>query len=151
MAQDVVATSIPNRSSVVPGPRDLQQLIRVGEWFESGQVLFSDTTSVNLIELPGNSLVVSAFVHVSTAFDASGSSAAATATLTVPNDTGGVDTIYDAANVGLQATGAHWATGVAVVPSAGGYLILAYTPGTTTAGALEVYVEVVQFSDRLTI
>lgn len=151
MAQDVVATSIPNRASVVPGPDDLHRLTRVGEWYKSGSVASTDTTSINLLELPGNSLVVNAFVYVTTAFEASGASTAATATLTIPNDTGGTETIWDAAAVGLQATGAHWATGVAVVPSSGGYVVLAYSPQTTTVGALEVYVEVVQFSDRLAI
>src|SRR5512147_589057 len=89
----------------VPGYGMSELVRRVGQWHKSGSVLFSDTgTALNLFELPGNSIVTRLLVRVTEAFDASGSAAAATATITVPNDTG-TETMWDAANVGLQSTG----------------------------------------------
>lgn len=111
----------------------------------SGQVNFSDDTSVNLIELPGGILIKQLQVNVSTAFEASGASAAATATITVPGDTGAI-TMWDAGGTLLQiltsdayspSTNAGWVH----VPDSGGYVTFLQTPGTTTVGVAEVYLE----------
>lgn len=107
----------------------------------SDAFLFSDTSTANLIELPPNALVTNVQINVTTAFDASGTSAAATATLSIPQDSGAL-TVWDAANLALQSTGMVPASTMpAAIPAAasGGYAILTYTANTTTAGALEVY------------
>lgn len=146
MAQDAAVNKVGK--SVSPAAPDFMRMTRPVEVYKSSPVLYTDTTSVNLFELPPYSVVVGAWVNVTSAFDASGTSVAATATITVQNDTG-TETIWDAANVGLQATGFKAATGPlgTVLPASGGFVALAYTPSTTTVGALEVYVEVLQIQD----
>lgn len=110
----------------VPG-MGMAEFVRRGvQWIKSDSVVFGDTSPMNLIELPGNALVVDGFVRVTTAFDASGSAAAATATLSVPNDTG-TETIFDASTILLQTTGFHPVTGFAMTPASGGHAILTYT------------------------
>jgi len=134
--------------AVVPGA-GMTEVTRRGEhWIKSDAVAYGDTSPVLLMEVPGNVLITDAYVRVKTAFDASGTSAAATAVLTVPNDTG-AETIFDSNLLALQATGFHRATGGALTPDSGGYIQLTYTAGTTTAGALEVYVAYVDLADRL--
>jgi hypothetical protein len=151
MAQDAITKPVTNIPTFVPGgARATEHLRRSAEWWKSDAILYTDTTTINLFEIPGNSIVMNMYVHVTTAFDASGSSAAATATITVPNDTGTI-TLFDASTIMLQTTGPNWSTGEkgTVVPASGGYIIMTYTPGTTTKGQCEVYVEVVQLEDRL--
>jgi len=132
----------------VPG-YGMDEVVRRGsQWFKSDAVLFSDTSTANLFELPGNCLVVNMFVNVTTPYDGTGTSASATATISVPNDTG-TEVLFDAGAAGLTTTGFKPATGFAKVPSSGGYAILTYTANTTTAGAFEVYMEVVQLADQL--
>lgn len=111
--------------------------------FKSNAVAYTETdTAITLFNLPANTLIVAAYVHVTTAFDASGTSAAATATLVVQD---AAQTIWDANLVGLQSTGSKLSTDIGIkVGSTGGSLQLLTTLGTTTAGQLEVYVEVVQ-------
>lgn len=113
--------------------------------YKSNKVASTETdTGITLFNLPGNSLVIDAFVHVTTAFDASGSSAAATATLVVANDTLS-ETVWDANLVGMQSTGSKFATSAGIVmPDSGGSVVLLPVMGTTTAGQLEVYVEILQ-------
>lgn len=132
----------------VPGEGMSEFARRSAQWLKSDSFVFDDTSPANLIELPGDILVVGGFVHVTTAFDASGSAAAATATISVPNDTG-TETLFDASTILLQTTGFHPVTGYALVPSSGGYLIATYTAGTTTQGALEVYLAYVDKASKL--
>jgi hypothetical protein len=49
----------------------------------------------------------------------------------------------------LQSTGFKPATTLALVPASGGFAILNLTPGTATAGALEVYLLYVPNADQL--
>ena len=148
MAQVVAVTPILDVPSNVPGNKMAEVTRRSSLWFKTPSIAFDDTNVINLFELPGNCLVVNTFVNVTAAFDGTGTSAAATATLTVPNDTG-TEVLFDAGALGLNTTGFKPATGFAKVPSSGGFAILNYTANTTTAGALEVYVEVVQLENRL--
>lgn len=131
-----------------PGAGVAEVLRRSEKWLKSDAIAFGDTTPMNLVELPGNVLITGGFVSVETAFDASGTSAAATATLTVPNATGTL-VLYDAASVGLQATGLHPCTAAELVPSSGGFAIFNYTAGTTTAGQARVYLSYVTLEDKL--
>lgn len=151
MAQDVQVVQITNQPYVFPGdPRTDEHMRRQGEWFKSGTIASTDTTSINLFEVPGNSILLNFGVRVLAAFDGTGSSAAATATITVPNDTG-TEVIWDAAGVNLQSSGMKAATGALMIamPSSGGFITMSYTPNTTTAGSMEVYVELLQGIDRL--
>lgn len=145
MSQTAPVVKIHNRPKLAPFVAE--QIKRVA-LHAKNTVAYDDTGTVNLFELPGNVWVKEANVRVTTAFDASGSSAAATATLTMPNDTG-TETLFDAANTLLQASGFHPSTTMGVTPASGGYLILNYTAGTTTAGQLEVYVSYVEFDSEL--
>lgn len=143
MAQDAVVKLTPTVPANAPGFGIADLLKHVNLTVRSPEVLFSDTTAINLIELPPNALITNILINVTTAFDASGTSAAATGTLTVPNDTGAL-TVWDANLVALQSTGLISATVLnALVAASGGFLAMTYTPGTTTVGALEVYLSYV--------
>lgn len=151
MAQDLQVVQVTNQPEVYPGPARIDEhLRRQAEWYKTNSIAFSDTSALNLFEVPGNSILLDAFVRVTTAFDASGTSAAATATITVPNDTG-TEVIWDADAVDLQASGMKVATGALAIamPATGGFITMAYTAGTTTAGAMEVYIQLLQGVDRL--
>ncbi len=144
MAQDAAVKPVILVPIQVPLP--LAELARrVPQWVKSDAVNYSDTGTVNLFEIPGNVLITNMLVRVKTAFEASGTSAAATATITIPNDTG-TETIWDAANTALQSSGFKPTTGWALTPDSGGFAILTYTAGTTTAGQLEVYLSYVPAS-----
>jgi hypothetical protein len=145
MAQDATVVKIKPRPAHAPYVAD--QIRRV-ELYVKNTVSFGDTGTVNLFELPGNVLVTNALVRVITAFDASGTSAAATATITMPNDTG-TETLFDAANTALQSTGFKPSTAMGITPASGGFVILNYTAGTTTAGQLEVYLSYIESADEL--
>jgi hypothetical protein len=145
MAQDATVIKIKPRTKHAPFVAD--EIRRVA-LHAKNNIAYTDTGTVNLFELPGNVLVKEANVRVTTAFDASGTSAAATLTITMPNDTG-TETLFDAANTLLQSTGFKPSTTMAVTPSSGGYLTLNYTANTTTAGALEVYLSYVEFANAL--
>lgn len=148
MAQEAVTKQVPVVPSAVPGQGMAALLKGVDIWVK-GVMTSTDTTTVNLIELPGNCIVVRSLIHVSTPFDASGTSAAATATIAMPFDTGSA-TVWDAANVGLQTTGFKQDTyGPVMIASSGGVVAVSYTPGTTTVGQLEVYVQVIPLAERL--
>jgi len=116
--------------------------------FKSDVITFADTTAINLFELPGNVLVQEVDVRVTTAFDGTGTSASATATITIPNDTG-TEVLWDAGASQLTATGFKPSTAMGVTPASGGMLIMNYTPNTTTAGQMEVYVTYVQYESEL--
>lgn len=144
MAQTAVLKSLPVTSNV-----EVERNRKRGDLFaKSSRVAFGDTTTVSLFRLPGNVLITDVLVRVLTAFDASGTSAAATATISIPNDTG-TEVLWDAANLALQSTGFKSSTSKGITPSSGGLLTLSYTPGTTSAGELEVYVNYVCFANAL--
>ncbi len=109
---------------------------------------FGDTGTINLFELPGNTLVTDIRVLPTTAFDASGSSAAATVTVTMPCATGTV-TLYDAASTKLQLTTMTIGTVNDITPASGGLVIATYTAGTTTVGQANVYLSYIQYADEL--
>lgn len=148
MAQDALTIKIKPSARYSSDMGVTELIRRVPVVRKSASVTYTDTTAVNLFELPENVLVLKADVRVTTAFDASGTSAAATATITMPNDTG-TETLFDSAETLLQSTGFKPSTAIGITPSSGGLVILNYTPGTTTAGALEVYLTYVEYSDEL--
>lgn len=149
MAQEAPLKAVPASPAVVPGTGMTELARRSVQVIKSASIAYTDTAAVNVLELPGNALLLDAFVRVTAAFDASGTSAAATATISVPGDTGNV-VFYDAANVGLQATGFKPSTGgfPDMTPASGGVVIVNLTPGTTVAGALEVYLQYVVDMDK---
>ena len=139
---------IKNVPAHMPGAGVREQVVLSQKVAKSDAVAFGDTSPINLIELPGNVAVLGGYVYVETAFDASGTSAAATVTLAMPNSTG-TETLYDASTIGLQSTGMKAFTAWAVTPSSGGYVAATYTAGTTTAGSFRIYLQYVQEDDKL--
>lgn len=109
---------------------------------------FGDTGTINLFELPGNVLVTDLDVLPTTAFDASGTSAAATVTITMPCATGSVQ-IYSSANTKLQLTTMSLGGVKDVTPASGGLVIATYTAGTTTVGQANVYLSYISYADEL--
>lgn len=149
MAQDAPIKAVPASPAVVPGAGMTELARRSVQVIKSAQMLYSDTGTVNILELPGNVLLLDAFVRVTAAFDGTGTSAAATATISVPGDTGAV-VFYDAGALGLNTTGFKPSTGgfPDMTPASGGMVIVTYTANTTTAGALEVYLQYVVDMDK---
>lgn len=131
-----------------PGQGVAKALHRSQRWVKSETIAFGDTSPVNVFEIPGNVLVVGGLVDVITAFDASGTGAAATVTITVPNSTG-TTTVYDASTSGLQTSGFKAFSDYALTPASGGYIVATYTAGTTTAGSFQVYMAYVEPEDEL--
>src|SRR5574340_1495656 len=130
----VITKQIKKVPVSVPG-EGMAEVVRRGVRCYKNSAAYSESSgAINMFELPGNSLVTKLVVNVSTAFDASGTSAAATGTITVPNDTGTI-TLLDAGNTKFQSSGFIASTGAEPVklPSSGGMVIFTYTPGTTTA------------------
>jgi len=148
MAQVAVIKIAPSVPVIAPGFGMTEIIKRMPLVVKSDAVGFGDTAAINLIELPGNSLILDARVNVTTAFDASGTSAAATATLTVPNDTGAF-VLFDSNLTQLQTVGLYSATALTRVSASGGFAILNLTPGTAVAGSLEVYLSYIPNADRL--
>src|SRR5687768_14580457 len=150
MAQVAVTKVLKNQAKAFNPASIAKKGLRTAIVVKSDAVGFADTTVVNLFELPGNVLVLSADVRVTTAFDGTGTSDSPTATITIPNDTG-TEVLWDAGAGAslLTATGFKPSTAIGLVPSTGGMLILNYTPNTTTAGQLEVYLRYVDYADEL--
>lgn len=149
MAQVAVVKSVKRVPVTVPGEGMAEVVRRTPQVVKSDAIGFGDTAAINVFELPGNILVTNAWLHVTTDFDGSGTSAAPSATFSVPVATG-AQIILNAAALSLVTTvGANASGPVCVVPASGGYGIVDYTAGTTTAGQFEVYMEYVDLADRL--
>lgn len=145
MAQEATVVMIKPRPKHAPF---VAEEIRRVALHAKNSVTYTDTTAINLFELPGKVLVKEVNVRVTTPFDGTGASAAATVTITMPNDTG-TETLFDAGGTLLQSTGFKPSTTMGVTPDSGGYIIANYTANTTTAGAFEVYLSYVEFADEL--
>ena len=149
MAQVAVVRPVNRTPAFVNGQGMTEVVHRAPQLIKSDVIGFGDTTSINVFELPGNIAVVGAWLRVTADFDGSGTSASPTATFSVPVATG-AQTILDAvANSLVTSVGAQSTGPIAIVPASGGYGIVAYTPGTTTAGQFEVYMSYVDLADRL--
>jgi hypothetical protein len=153
MAQDVIEVTVPRVPVTAPGAGMADLLKYQTLTVKSNRVLFSDTTAINLIQFRGNELVLDAKINVTAAFDGTGTSAAATATISVPGSTGAV-VIWDAGALGLGTLTSDFMlsstnTGPVKVPASGGYLTVAYTPNTTTAGSFEIYLRYIPDESRL--
>jgi len=151
----VVVKQINNIPLAVPGQGMAEVVRRAAQWMKSNPIAYTESSgAINLIELPGNTVVTKALMHITTAFDASGTGAAATGTITIPNDSG-TETIWDSLITKLQSSGFSPSTVDAViVPSSGGMVIFNYTTSTSgvstnTKGSFEVYLEYVQLEDML--
>lgn len=152
----VTTVTITNTPRSVPGYGMSELVRRVAQWSKSGAVAYTEASgAINLFELPGNSIVLRVGINVTTAFDASGSAAAATGTITIPNDTGTI-VAWDALITKLQSTG--WSPdtldGGTLLPSSGGMVIFNYTTSTSgtstnTKGSFECYIEYLQLADQL--
>lgn len=149
MAQVAVVKPIKRVPVSVPGEGMAEIVRRSPLVVKSDAVGFGDTAAVNLFELPGNIAVLGAWLTVTADFDGSGTSAAPSATFSVPVATG-PQIILSAAALSLVTTIGAQSTGpLCVTPASGGYGILDYTAGTTTAGSLNVYMSYVDLADRL--
>lgn len=149
MAQVAVVKPIARVPSVAPGFGVTEMLRRVPQVVKSDSIGFGDTAAINVFELPGNVAVTGAWLRVTADFDGSGTSAAPSATFSVPVATG-PQIILNAAALSLVTTIGAISTGpLCVTPASGGYAIVDYTPGTTTAGSMEVYMSYVDMADRL--
>lgn len=151
----VVTKQINNIPLSVPGQGMTEIVNRVSQWHKSNAVAYTEASgTINLFELPGNSIVLRSGVNVTTAFGASGSAAAPTGTLIIPNDTGTV-IVWDALITKLQSTG--WSPSTAdniIVPSSGGMFAFSYTTSTSgvstnATGSFEAYIEYLQMADLL--
>jgi hypothetical protein len=149
MAQVAVIKPVNRTPAFVNGQGMTEVVHRTPQIVKSDVISFGDTAAISVFELPGNILVTDAWLRVIADFDGSGTSAAPSATFSVPVATG-AQIILDAAALSLVTTLGAVATGpVAVVPASGGFGIVNYTPGTTTAGSFEVYMSYVDLADRL--
>jgi hypothetical protein len=149
MAQVAVVKPVKTVPVTVPGEGMAEVTRRSPQVVRSDAIGFADTGTVNVFEIPGNVLITNAWIHVTTDFDGSGSSAAPSATFAVPVATG-AQIILSAAALSLVTTlGANASGPVCVTPASGGIATVAYTAGTTTAGQFEVYMEYVSLADRL--
>lgn len=149
MAQVAVLKSTKTVPVNVPGEGMAEFVRRAPQVFKSDSIGFADTGTINIFEIPGNVLVVGAALRVTTDFDGSGTSAAPSATFSVPVATGAL-VILDAPALSLVTSAGVQSTGPwAVTPASGGLGIVTYTAGTTTAGVMEVYLEYVSLADRL--
>jgi hypothetical protein len=149
MAQVAVVKPIKRVPVSVPGEGMAEITRRSPLIVKSDAIGFGDTAAINVFELPGNIAVINAWLRVTTDFDGSGTSAAPSATFSVPVATG-AQVILNAAALSLVTTiGANASGPIAIVPASGGFGIVNYTPGTTTAGQMEVYMEYVDLADML--
>jgi len=115
---------------------------RSQRWVKSEAVAYDATSPMNIFEIPSDVLIVGGFVEVTAAFDPAGTSAAPTLVITAPDADSTI--LWDAAGVGLLATGKNAFTNFALTPSSGGYIVGTYTAGTTTAGGFQVYLAYVE-------
>lgn len=151
----VVTKNLKQIPVSVPGQDMAEVVRRVALWHKSNAVVYTEASgSINLFELPGGGLLLRLGVKVSDVFDASGSAAAATGTITVPNDTG-TETVWDAGNTRLQSTGYTPSSieGVKIADS-GGMVIFSYVPSsagvsTNNSGTFEVYIEYIEKENLL--
>jgi hypothetical protein len=138
---------LPTVPPFVPGQGMAELVKHLQLTVKSDRVTFAGSTNITLFEVPGNILITGVKVNVTTAFDGTGASAAATATIEVPGSTGAI-VVWDAAGTKLQALTTEAMSpdtmaGAVLVPSSGGVITFKQEPGTTTAGVAEVYVEYV--------
>jgi hypothetical protein len=138
---------LPTVPPFVPGQGMAELVKHLQLTVKSDRVAFGGSTAITLFEVPGNILITGVKVNVTTAYDASGTSAAASATIEVPGSTGAI-VAWDASLTKLQSLttaglSPDTLAGPVLVPSSGGVITFKQEPGTTTAGVAEVYVEYV--------
>lgn len=134
--------------NVVTADLNEERFIEAVRVRKSEQINFSSASSVDLFEIPANAIVLESYVNVKTAFDASGTSAAATATIEIPVSTGTL-VIWDAGNTRLQSNVISQSTGFGITPSSGGVVKFLYDANSTTAGAAEVFLVYATQIDKL--
>lgn len=149
MAQVAVVRPVKTVPPYALGEGVSEVLRRVPQVVKSDLIGFGDTTAINVFELPGNIAVTGAWLRVVADFDGSGTSASPTATFSVPVATGPQIILSAVANSLVTTEGAQSTGPIAVTPASGGFAIVNYTPGTTTAGQFEVYMSYVSMADRL--
>src|SRR3990167_6336523 len=92
---------LPIVPSHVPGQGVAKLLKHIPALVRSDPVNFNSDTLVNMFEVPGNIIITDLQVNIITAFDGTGTSAAATGTISVPGDTGAI-VVFDSAGTLLQ-------------------------------------------------
>lgn len=126
----------------VPG-QGLSELIRhIPATVKADQVTFADTSPATLFEVPGNIIITGIEVEIVTVYEASGTSESGVATIEVPGSTGavvawnsGTTLLLTATTDQMLADSIEWVR----VPASGGIVTFTQTPGTTTTGAVNVY------------
>ena len=138
-----MAKQLERQPSAAPGHRVKESLQAGSRHVVSTAISGASTTPILLFELPAKKcLIKSIDVNVTTAFDASGTSPAATLTIAIPNSTGTL-VVLDTSTSGLQtAPFVFSSSGKGVTTSTGGVINGTFTAATSgSAGAAEVYVE----------
>jgi len=149
MAQVAAVRPIKRVPLTPPGAGMGEFVGRVQQVVKSDVIGFGDTAAINVFELPGNIAVTGAWLRALIDFDGSDTSAAASATFSVPVATG-PQIILSAPALSLVTTiGAISSGPICVTPASGGFGIVDYTAGTTTAGQFEVYMSYIDLADRL--
>jgi len=145
MAQDVAVKLVPITPLVGLGAGMTEMNRRQPQVIKSNTVLYTDTTTINVFEIPGNVLITDAWICTTIDFDPS-----AKAAFTIPAATGG-QIIIAALSGSLVTTEVAKATGpFVVIPASGGMGVVTYTAGTTSAaGAFNVYMEYIPNADLL--
>jgi hypothetical protein len=109
---------------------------------KADRITFADTSPASLFEVPGNIVITGIDVEIVTAYEASGTSESGIATIEVPGSTGAVVAWNSGTTLLLTATTDAMLSdsiGWVRVPASGGVVTFTQTPGTTTAGAVNVY------------
>lgn len=149
MAQVAVIKPVNRTPAFVNGQGMTEVVHRTPQIVKSDVISFGDTAAISVFELPGNIAVTDAWLRVIADFDGSGTSASPTANFTVPVATGAQIVLDAVANSLVTSIGAQSTGPIAIIPASGGFGIVNYTPGTTTAGSFEVYMSYVDLADRL--
>jgi hypothetical protein len=133
---------IPTVPPHVPG-QGMSELIRhIPAVAKADRITFADTSPATLFEVPGNIVITGVEVEIVTAYEASGTSESGIATIEVPGSTGavvawnsGTTLLLTATTDQMLADSIEWVR----VPASGGIVTFTQTPGTTTTGAVNVY------------
>jgi hypothetical protein len=151
----MATVQVPKIPAHAPG-QGVAELLKRGPLFvKADAVGFGSDTTVNLFELPGDIIIKKVYVDVTEVYEASGASAAAIAEITVPGDTGAI-IVWTTDSDGTEihtVTSDIWLgssnAGPISVPSSGGVVTFDQTPGTSTTGAINVYMEYIPNLSKL--
>jgi hypothetical protein len=136
----------------VPGQGLAELLRHIPAVVKADQVTFASTSPAIMFEVPGNIIITGIEVEIATVYEASGASESGIATIEVPGSTGavvawnsGTTLLLTATTDQMLADSIEWVR----VPASGGIVTFTQTPGTTTTGAVNVYLSYLPDDNRL--